>query len=405
MEKHPVYNVHTHIFNFDCVPDGFLSNYLPRQIAPLIAKLLRRPIMARIVRFITARMVRKFATFVALGTKRTPLDVFNEMILSYRNEDARFVVLPMNFDYMGGGEAPADHITQLQMVLSVRAQYPNQCLPFVSVDARQGNKQGIHEHISKYIGPPNYQFIGIKIYPSLGFYPTDERLESMYEYAVKHEIPILTHCTKDGTFYAAKRLPVALHKYNSFHPTTEVANRHKTTMYVDVNLDRPDDACDNFLDPVNYIDILEKFSTLKICFAHFGGEGEMNAVFDASGKRRPTHPPLTKKDFLNPGGLDPKTSWFRIVEYLLTHYENVYTDISFTLYDDKLYPALKSLMQNAEYKSRILFGTDFFMTTQYKSEYNLYDEFRTALGDPLLWKAVAYDNPRRFLQSKFFSPT
>ena len=132
MDKHPVYNVHTHIFNFDCVPNGFLSNYVPRLLSGVLAGLLRRPASARIVNVLLRRftMLRKYATFVALGTKRSPLEVYEEMIKAYQNEDARFIVLPMNFDYMGGGEAPANNVTQLELMLRVRAQYPDRCLPF-----------------------------------------------------------------------------------------------------------------------------------------------------------------------------------------------------------------------------------------------------------------------------------
>ena len=406
MDKHPVYNMHTHIFNFDCVPNGFLSNYVPRLLSRVLASLLRRPASARIVNVLLRRftMLRKYATFVALGTKRSPLEVYEEMIKAYQNEDARFIVLPMNFDYMGGGEAPANNVTQLELMLRVRAQYPDRCLPFLSVDPRQGNADEILDYVKKYIGPPNYQFVGIKLYPALGFYPSDQRLEKMYQYAEAHLFPVLTHCTRVGAYYAGKKLPEDLARYNTFHESQAVKERHKTAMYTNVNLHKPSEACDNFLDPVNYIDVLEKFPNLKICFAHFGGETEMAKVFDKAGNQKPEQP-LLHRDAVN-AGLSAGVSWFRIIEYLMKSplYPNVYADVSFTLHENELYEALKSVLGNTAYRNRILFGTDFFMATQYKTEFNLYDEFRTAVNDPAVWKEISYLNPVRFLESDFYVP-
>lgn len=53
MARHPVYNVHTHIFNFDCVPNGFLTNYIPRFWAGILAKLLRIPGSAAVIKFLS----------------------------------------------------------------------------------------------------------------------------------------------------------------------------------------------------------------------------------------------------------------------------------------------------------------------------------------------------------------
>jgi predicted TIM-barrel fold metal-dependent hydrolase len=177
-------------------------------------------------------------------------------------------------------------------------------------------------------------------------------------------------------------------------------------MYTDATKKKPSDACDVFLDPVNYIDILEKFPELKICLAHFGGEEEMVMVFDDKGNRKQQQDVLTNVDFLVNNGLPDSTSWFRIVEYLLLHprYKNVYTDVSFTLHENKLYKALGKLILSSPYKERILFGTDYFMTTQYKSEFNLYDEFRTAVDNKDIWRRVSFENPVSYLESAFYTP-
>lgn len=404
MARHSIYNVHTHIFNFDCVPSGFLTNYVPRAFAGILAKLLRKPGTAAIVRFLASKLVRKYATFVAVGTKKTPLEVYEEMIKSYDGEDAKFIILPMNFDYMGGGVAPANHLTQLELVLRVRAQYPDRCLPFLSIDPRQGSGKQILDFVKARIGPPKYQFVGIKLYPSLGFYPTDQRLELMYEYCEENEIPILTHCTREGAFYAGKKVPAHLLQYNSFNLTPATERRHDQPQYKNPSK-KPSIACDNFLDPANYYDVLHKFENLKLCFAHFGGETEMRTVFNEQGVPSNQHPKLTTADCTN--GFTEDTSWFRIIEYLMTEFKQTRADISFTLYDSKLFKSINNILLTEPYSDRVLFGTDYFMTTQHKKEFTLYDEFRNQLpveGDNLQWQRISHINPQNYLRSRFFQP-
>ncbi len=401
-----MYNVHTHIFNFKCVPEGFLSNYLPRAMVSIIGPLLRiGPIawfFSRIMRAIPVDMVKKYQAFVAIGIRNTPQKVFEEMLAAYTGENVGFVVLPMNFDYMGGGKAPANYLTQLELTADVKRKYPNQCFPFISVDPRMGNAGDILNFVKSYFEPDFKGFHGIKLYPSLGFFPFDERLEKMYAYAEEKQIPVLTHCTRFGAFYAGRTVPPELLLFNSFNKNNITDQRHTQDFYKSFDKMEPKDICDAFLDPVNYYDVLDKFPNLKLCFAHYGGDTEIVKYLKSSGD-------ASQGDIST--GYNNDTSWYFIIKDFMAKFKNVYTDISYTLYDtkpnDHVVDAIAKDLQEPS-GNRILFGTDFFMTLQEKDERPLYTEFRAALNSTgsntqPLWENLIYYNNKQFLSSSFYT--
>ena len=396
-----MYNVHTHIFNFKCVPTGFLTNYLPRAVVRFLGPLLRiGPVawtFSKVMRLIPVEMVKKYQAFVAIGIRNTPQRVFEDMIEAYP-EDSAFVVLSMNFDHMGGGDAPANYKTQLALVADVKRKYPNRCYPFLGVDPRMGDAGYLEKFVRDYFEPEFKGFHGIKLYPSLGFYPSDDRLARVYAYAEKKRIPVLTHCTRSGAFYAARKVPADLLRYRTFNPTPVTTQRHQQPFYTkDIFTAKPKGCCDAFLDPVHYYDVLNRFPDLKLCFAHFGGIDEVIKGLSAPG---------------NTGnmaeGYKQETSWHFIIKDLMSAFRQVRADISYTLADTSP-QFINAITQDivSPIGDRILFGTDFFMTLQEKSEKNLYTEFREALlkhtpAGMTHWEKIIYHNNKEFLSSDFY---
>ena len=174
---------------------------------------------------------------------------------------------------MGGGDSPANYATQLQLVEDVKRVYPNTCFPFIGVDPRGSGRQ-ILAFCAGFFEPAFKGFHGIKLYPSLGFYPVDERLELMHAYCEANKIPITTHCTRGGAFYAGQTIPPHLFIYRTFNPTDMMKARRKQAFYQQLNT-LPKNSCNAFLDPVNYYDVLLKYPNLKLNLAHYGGDGEV----------------------------------------------------------------------------------------------------------------------------------
>ena len=83
--------------------------------------------------------------------------------------------------------------------------------------------------------------------------------------------------------------------------------------------------------------------------------------------------------------------------------ENVYTDISYTLSDKKVFNTLKEDINNDALKNKILFGTDYFMTIRKKSERSLVTDFKPIIS-PENFKLISQHNPIKFLSSSFFKP-
>jgi predicted TIM-barrel fold metal-dependent hydrolase len=80
----------------------------------------------------------------------------------------------------------------------------------------------------------------------------------------------------------------------------------------------------------------------------------------------------------------------------------VHTDVSYTLHDHRFFTPLQKLI-NGPLGDRVLFGTDYFMTTREKPESTLVGEFRDSLkANPRHWKKISQDNVARWLSSKHY---
>jgi predicted TIM-barrel fold metal-dependent hydrolase len=130
-----------------------------------------------------------------------------------------------------------------------------------------------------------------------------------------------------------------------------------------------------FTHPSNYHNVFEKFKKLKICLAHFGSE-------------------YYWKEFIhNPGNPD---NWFLIIKEMLSKYENLYTDISFTLNKKEFFPLLKVLMADNKIREKILFGSDYYMVESRTDERRFGLELRAYLGEKDFQK-IAVTNPNNYL--------
>jgi uncharacterized protein len=363
-----IYNCHTHIFNIKCAPEKFLTQYVGNFAGSLLMPILKTKVGAKIVLFVTKNpFLRKYTSFLQIGTSISQDTIFNNLSGNYPAE-TRFVVLTINFDFMGAGPSSLKYEGQLAQVVEIKKKFPNTCLPFLSLDPRMGNKHVLLAFLQKYI---RLGFVGVKLYPSLGFFPFDQNFELVYEYAEKAGIPILTHCTKGGIYFNSEITNYMMEPTSFTDPPLVIPGVElpfKTTGL------KNDVICDYFLHPANYEVVLSKFPKLKICIAHYGGDDQM---------------------------LLEGSSWYQEVKRLMSAYENVYTDVSFSLHNEKVFKLIKLDMQDPKLQKRILFGTDYFMTEQHKPEKKLAVELAQFLG-PETFKKIALFNPREFLSSTVY---
>lgn len=426
---YPITNIHTHVFTADCAPDRFLRilpNNMVRRFSRPIKAGLESKVGKKLIGLLAwlgakkdsnkRKEFDKYIAFLNVGTTGSQHEIFKKAFdvgLTY-DHAVRLVGLTLNMDYMDSKSSmnQISFETQLAQVKDIKRYYPSNFFPFLGIDprhragdelvqwARPFFENGVKQQASGKVFP---YFSGLKLYPALGFFPFDPRLEELYRYAERHQLPIITHCTRSGSQYVGEKIehlippnPLRIELTGnetvaaSFHSIDQrIATYYAKQWIKDNKLGDHDKACDLFGHPENYVVLLEKFPTLKICLAHMGGSNEI-----LTGK-----PTGELKEIRE---VDTKL-WFDTISEMMVHYPNMYTDISYTVSDFtnvNLLERVKTLMQTPDQyggllADRVLFGTDFFMTEQEAREADLYKIAQQQLSP--WFDKITRSNPQRFL--------
>ncbi len=353
-----MYNCHTHIFNEDHIPRNFLPGYVKS-----IAKYTVTPKMSGFLKKVKldglSYLIKKYYNFQKISGIGNQEDIFKHLQGFYPT-GTKMVVLSMDMEFMEAGDIPEKFTTQLDQLAKLKQQYPDHIYPFVFAHP---DRENVFEIVKKYIEEQN--FSGIKLYPAIGYFPADPRLDEVYKYAEKNQIPIMTHCTRGGVYYRGK-----LTNEKRTDPMGVLHQKQKNSLFTDV-----------YTNPDQYLPILEKYPDLKICFAHYGGSGEWDKYLKESWHQ------------------DLENTWLYKVNKLLKdqRYKNVYADISYTLVRTDLLPVLKTFLEtNEDIRDHVLFVTDYYMTEIEGSERKFGMNLRGLLGDDL-WQKVAEENPLGYL--------
>ncbi len=362
-----IHNCHTHIFTSDHVPDRVLPlgavGWLQQENS---AKRLRK--VLKFIDPLTSAWYRtfgdpsrtgllsRFGSMLELSDCRTHDEIFERLALQYPT-GTRFVALSIDMDYMGAGVAKKPFLEQIKELAALKQKIGDRLIPFIGIDPRRENLLGL---VKEYID--THKFGGLKLYPSLGFFPNDPRLYPVYEFAIERNLPIMTHCGRGG-----------LH----FHGEPQ----HTTNLEGEPLVGRSNtEFAWNYTNPQAYVRLLEDFNNLKLCFGHFGGHEDWKTYL---------------RDHQR--GLEPhQQSWGSQIMNLMHKYQNVWTDISYTAAARELHPLIKVLINDPKIGDRILFGSDFFVVRAESSEREFSIRLRGALGEDDYWK-IAMTNPSRFL--------
>ncbi|HET7855591.1 MAG TPA: amidohydrolase family protein [Gaiellaceae bacterium] len=357
-------NCHVHTFTQAHTPNRFL----PWPVAELARIPLVRRMLGWIARLFDPQRTTalgRYAQIIETSYKKTQGEVF-EIVRGFYPEGTRFVVLPMDMTKMNAGTVAVGIEEQHAQVAALRNAHPDSTvIPFAAVDPRH---DGIVEKTIALLEQKHFR--GLKLYPPTGYHPYDHRLWPLYEYAEKHSLPVLTHCSRPASV-----------QYRG-EPTVEMRTDPVTGELL--NLGRFE-LLARFTDPDAYVPVFEKYPNLRICLAHFGGAGDWRSYLD-----RPWH-----------SGTDPaQKSWLaKILDmFRCGKYPNLWTDISYTLYanDENVY-LLKVLLSDPRVSTRVLFGSDFYVVENAELEERRRSvRIRAVLGEEA-FNTLAQENPRRFL--------
>lgn len=354
-------NCHTHLFTVRSAPDGLFG---PRIIMRLLSnRVLRRGIFLFATwighRFRTNRFDR-LAAFAGIGSLETQEDIFN-LLQGYYPASSTFIVLPMDFTFMGAGPSKQPYLDQLGELRQLKRDpvIGPRIHPFVAIDPRRNGFLALAQDLIE-----NHGFSGIKLYPALGFFPNDDRLLPLWEWAEALQIPIMTHCSRGGVYFRGD-------------PNDIQWPGH---VRIDTSFLTPNSSwTDHLSDPVRFRPVFKQFPKLKVCFAHLGGDGECRQWLS---EPWPSHL--------------AETNWLSVILGLVKEYPNVYTDISYTGYDRDLHALLQVLVRDEQIGNRVLFGSDFYMVQQAITEREFSIRIRSALTEADFQK-ISEINPRQYL--------
>lgn len=358
-------NCHTHTFTHEHAPDRFVRpplNYLLR------IGVIRRAVLAFAHRLDPKRQgaLGRYAEILETSYGKDQAAIFRRLQSFYPRE-TRFVVLPMDMEFMGLGALEESVDAQHDELRALAQANPETLIPFAAVDARRG-QVGVDKAIDRL----RNGFRGIKLYPPIGYHPFDSNLWPLYDWAAEQSptVPVLTHCSRPASvqFHG-----VPTREMQTDPETGEVGNRERIKLLT------------WFTDPDSYRALLKRWPTVRVCLAHFGGAGDWERYLD--------DPWVSTSD-------PAEKSWLAKIADMIRsgEYPNLWTDVAYTLFaDDEYVYLLKALLSDERILERTLFGSDFYVVANARlEERRRAVRIRAVLGEALFRK-IAVENPKEFL--------
>jgi len=421
------YNVHSHIFNIRNAPKRFLNLFLPDFAASLVDRLTNTDTGSAMFQAILSRFGgnfgRRYASFLQVGKSRNQREIFENLKTQYDDPLLKIVALTMYMEKCGAGPTDTGYEGQLEGIIEIKRENPDNLLVFLGIDPRwKTTAKDLKETVERYFETKvrvsdersEYPFVGLKIYPSLGFYAFDEKLKETFEWAAENGIPVLSHCSYLGGIYNNETEfvnesldPIDIYsgkRYSktfgskSTPPSPDQSFNPLKWIFGQNDNNRNLNTCSYFLEPASYRSILEYFKEkekpLKICLAHYGGD---NHVLDEASNKS------SGKLF----GMVQRNWCVQIKDLIRQYPKSLYTDISFTVGNPDTHPAFFKDLTDPVLKDRMMFGTDFFLTERLLPEKDDYTTFKKAalaqtIGSTNAWEIMASKNVESFLASKYY---
>ena len=367
-------NCHVHLFTNRHLHDHLLPASALKLLRPKLPAWIVRNLLHLVVPWAKNDFLSRLAAFAKIGGLSSQREIFEHVASAYP-DNTRFVALSLDTEFVRGTyePAPIPYEQQLGELLDLKSRFPDRLLPFVCADPRRA---GLLDLVTEAL---DNGFDGVKLYPALGYWPFDERLDPIYALCVERDVPVLTHCTRGGVYRRHKIRPEERR-----HPLTGAELPERSLKKF----------TDHYTDPANYRPVFERHPDLRLCLAHYGGNDEWDAWL-----KTPWLPsdllPGSAEDYDGP--LRPsKTSWLSKINDLMRRHRGAYADLSFTIADPRFFSLAKVLIETPELGDRILFGSDYYMVRKEKPERAFFVDFRAFL-DTETFNRIAVDNPRRFL--------
>ncbi|HNX79090.1 MAG TPA: amidohydrolase family protein [Prolixibacteraceae bacterium] len=270
-----------------------------------------------------------------------------------------------------GRELRADHrdgfTVQFEAIeqLASDPRFKERLLPFLAVDPR---REGIKDYLER-VGNGKL-FAGIKVYPPNGFSPYDPVLTgpgSVFDYCATHGIPVVSHCSYGGFATPVKRLDVnGLIMTEGENQPKEFQGEYTfETGIKDGFGDMVKERAAVLNHPKIWAKVLEQHKDLNLVLAHFGvGSNE----------------------------------WQDEILALLYRFDNLYTDVSCISEELQLLRVKSIYEQNPEIRSKILYGSDFFLDLLFNDSFQQYKKRMELIFGRKMFDQLSIHNPAGFME-------
>jgi len=372
------FDVHAHSFTTKHVPDNF------RKILSWVS----RNIKNKLTKWLAENFDLPFNSNRSVEVMGALVDYYDNFFMDQFISPHLFIVnLMMDMERGIPGGVESNYEKQLRelthmMTLDHRPDYVGSSqrtfkynetiLPFLAVDPH--NPDIFRQFISAFSPNVNLTsnsffddtlFFGVKIYPTLGYMPYDPTLMKIFEVCAEKKIPVTTHCGGIRT------------RANKFSFELGDFRKPEDNQYVERTLRSKEEFKNWFVYPKHWEPVLNELPDLKLNIAHMADGDDLQLFLKDRRLRNMFHQTMD----------------------LLEIYPNVYSDISYSFYDDKVQKLILSMMKTDRYRSKILYGSDYFLIDLEKGNLGgfirkLKDTFKR---DDALWHELTVTNPVKFL--------
>ncbi len=360
------FDVHTHVFNKDFIPDKYFEIRMPYLVNTNFLKHLES-----ILEYVSDEEEDRFyhyAYFIDFVSKNSMMEIAEYML---NNTPSNTIFCPLMMDFSKGisGKLNKDIFEQIDEMKEIRDKYPASFLPFVAIDPNNPKYLDVFEKAFS----EKYGFFGVKVYPSLGYLPSHPHLMKIFELCSAYDIPVTTH-SGSGSVHTNK---TSLYlKYYDINSKNEIFLRNERKKFLFKK------QYERFFNkPQNWEPVLKAFPNLRLNLAHFGGEKEWEA-----------------------NGIKSREWTYRVFD-LMERYPNVYSDLSYIIHIPEMHQRYIDLFEKNELvANRTLFGTDFYMVSIEGKYKEIRSQFVNKIGSKIMHK-ISVENPLKFLNLMEFVPS
>jgi predicted TIM-barrel fold metal-dependent hydrolase len=352
-------DVHCHVFNWRDVPKDFKGWFVSLFVSPKRLHLLER----------LAGKDRHVLHAIHQDRPR----IANNLFDLYKGKKKNAIICPLTMDMSPSfDDNPKDpeYKTQLQHVTAIKDAHPGKVLPFICLNPLRAEGEMKKYFIDAFNPDGDLQYFGVKIYPSLGYFPSHPELMEIFKVCEEFNIPVTTHVSSGITRNNDKNL------YNVVG-TGYIEGEFVKNPGTLSDLSEEDYRL-IFNNPFNWEPVLKACPKLKLNLAHFGGDIEWKTQIKEG----------------------RSSAWVqKIIELLCSEkHPNVYADFSYTFYNPKFNRELKTLMEkHPVLQKKVLYGSDSHLVLREKRGKMgvIYDNFEATMGD--LFEGVSVGNGKAFL--------